>query len=103
MHTSFPLSFDAQGYHLAPLYSDSTSKTMFLSWLLREIASFRSSEAYGQDTSKEALERKERQKAPLLSSQHQQTGFLLSFFADLAINCVFFGIPHAYRAQIKVL
>ncbi|KAH6915305.1 hypothetical protein BKA70DRAFT_1258622 [Coprinopsis sp. MPI-PUGE-AT-0042] len=83
----------------SPVYCDSTAKTLFLSWFLREVASFRRSESYGEYTYRDAVDRKNQQKRPPLAAQ--QTSAFLSFFADLAINTIFFGIPHTYRAHIK--
>ncbi|KAG2013491.1 hypothetical protein CC2G_010399 [Coprinopsis cinerea AmutBmut pab1-1] len=80
--------------------TDSPAKTMFLAWFLREVASFRASESYGEYTLKTAMSLKDEKLIPKSSRQRQPSPAAI-ILLNLVINCVFFGIPHTYWAHIK--
>ncbi|KAF6762362.1 hypothetical protein DFP72DRAFT_878635 [Ephemerocybe angulata] len=85
-----------------PYHEDSISKTVFLSWVLREVCRYRNAESYGVYTFKEALLlRQARQSTvnPPVPLEHSSPmAFML---LNLVINCVFFGIPRTYWVHIK--
>ncbi|KAJ4481388.1 hypothetical protein C8J55DRAFT_427607 [Lentinula edodes] len=86
-----------------PCYDNSTAKTSFLAWLLREICSFRDAEMYGQLTRKEFTER--RHDKYTQHKAHSDSSALPAKFVlpvlRLIMNCVFFGIPHSYMRLVK--
>lgn len=75
------------------------SRTAFLSWLLREVCSFRDAEFYGEYTQKEAQSLRAN-RAPS-STPHRRPPPLLLPLIHLVINLFFFGIPHTYYAHVK--
>ncbi|KAJ4467536.1 hypothetical protein J3R30DRAFT_3307448 [Lentinula aciculospora] len=86
-----------------PCYDNSSAKTSFLCWLLREICSFRNAEMYGQLTRGELTDRRQDQytqhKAHSNSSA-RPANFILPVL-HLIMNCIFFGIPHSYMRLVK--
>ncbi|KAF8897409.1 hypothetical protein BD779DRAFT_1490637 [Infundibulicybe gibba] len=76
--------------HQLPLNGDSTSKTVFLAWLLREICSYRAAEHYGLHT--------QRFHAKKPARSHSRIFLLI---IGLLTNIFCFGIPHAYYAHVK--
>ncbi|KAJ3517966.1 hypothetical protein NLJ89_g168 [Agrocybe chaxingu] len=77
----------------------SVSKTVFLSWLLREVCSFRDAEDWGQYTQKDLNALRQRRTNPP-QSIHLPPPVVL-FLLNFIINVLFFGIPHTYRAHVK--
>ncbi|KAF8165201.1 hypothetical protein B0H34DRAFT_688250 [Crassisporium funariophilum] len=78
----------------------SVSRTVFLAWFLREVCSFRDAESYGMYTQKELLAFRQRRLNPQNISQ-QPSPFVLASL-NFIINALFFGIPHTYRAHVKI-
>ncbi|KAJ7699949.1 hypothetical protein B0H17DRAFT_925996, partial [Mycena rosella] len=82
-----------------PCYNTSAAKTVFVSWLLREVCSFRDSEQYGVRTLKEAdALRKELKFTP--STLNRPPPFVLALL-NLIIRVFFFGIPFIYLSHIR--
>ncbi|KAJ7499047.1 hypothetical protein FB451DRAFT_1204072 [Mycena latifolia] len=81
-----------------PCYDNSTAKTTFVSWLLREVCSFRDSEQYGTQTLKQsnALRKDSRTSLPL----HRPPPFVLPLL-NLVIRIFFFGIPLIYLSHVR--
>ncbi|KAI0321855.1 hypothetical protein OF83DRAFT_1097593 [Amylostereum chailletii] len=72
-------------------------RTVFLSWLLREIWSFRSLESYGQYNLRDSTAiRKDR--APLGPPSHLSSPLWLSFI----LGFFFFSIPNTYLEHVRV-
>ena len=83
-----------------PRNDKSISKTIFLAWLLREVCSFRDAECWGQYTQRESQDiQKKRQRLVQPSYQLPPVALLVLNFI---VNILFFGIPHTYRAHVKV-
>lgn len=82
-----------------PRNDKSISKTIFLAWLLREVYSFRDAECWGQYTQRESQILKKRQQLVQPSYQLPPVALLVLNFI---VNILFFGIPHTYRAHVKV-
>lgn len=76
-------------------HTNSTAKVVFLSWLLREISSFKDAENYGLYTQKELREMHEARSQKPLSTERP---FLLITFI---FRFIFFGIPWTYFTQIQ--
>ncbi|KAJ3992815.1 hypothetical protein F5050DRAFT_1578843 [Lentinula boryana] len=86
-----------------PCYENSSAKTSFLSWLLREICSFRNAEMYGQLTRKEFSDRRQdklTQHKAHSNSSNRPANFMIPVL-HLIINTVFFGIPYSYMRLVK--
>ncbi|KAJ3827070.1 hypothetical protein F5880DRAFT_1475174 [Lentinula raphanica] len=93
----------AQHLFSAPCYEQSSAKTSFLSWLLREICSFRNAESYGQLTRREFSDRRQdkyKQHKAHARSPNNPASFMLPVL-HLIINTVFFGIPYSYMRLVK--
>ncbi|KAF9498484.1 hypothetical protein BDN71DRAFT_1587501 [Pleurotus eryngii] len=92
------LSEVLKGFNLSQ--SDgSVAKIVFLSWLLREVCSFRDAEQYGQLTRKEGkdLRLARHDSRPVVRKPGQ---FILPVLG-IIMNILFFGIPWAYLAHIE--
>lgn len=83
-----------------PQSDSSVSKTVFLSWLLREVCSFRDAEHFGKFTAKQAR--------AFRSSIRQNTkpavrqpGPILLVILTFFVNFFFFGIPWTYLVHIS--
>ncbi|KAF8914055.1 hypothetical protein CPB84DRAFT_1840809 [Gymnopilus junonius] len=83
-----------------PRNTNSISKTVFLAWFLREVCSYRDAENWGQYTHKESHAVKT-QKLASNQPTFNPTPFI-RFIVDFVVNVLFFGIPHTYRAHVKV-
>ncbi|KAJ6599194.1 hypothetical protein DFH09DRAFT_1130389 [Mycena vulgaris] len=82
-----------------PCYDGSPAKTVFISWFLREVCSFRDSEHYGVHTLKESDSlRKERKTSS--SPLHRPPPFVLPLL-NLIIRVFFFGIPLVYLSHVR--
>lgn len=73
-------------------------KIVFLSWLLREVCSFRDAENWGLYTQKEARELSRQRRRPALSDS---PGHAYRPAVNLIIKYIFFGIPWTYLAHVK--
>ncbi|KAJ7228788.1 hypothetical protein GGX14DRAFT_415053 [Mycena pura] len=86
-----------------PCYDTSPAKTVFISWFLREVCSFRDSEQYGTHTLKqsEALRRELKTSSSSSSSTvHRPPLFLLPLL-NMIIRVFFFGIPLTYLSHVR--
>ncbi|KAJ7507678.1 hypothetical protein B0H11DRAFT_2313851 [Mycena galericulata] len=81
-----------------PCYDSSPAKTVFISWFLREVCSFRDSVQYGTRTLKEsdAL----RKSKASSSTIHRPAPVLLPLL-NLVIRVFFFGIPLIYLSHVQ--
>ncbi|KIK65392.1 hypothetical protein GYMLUDRAFT_38845 [Collybiopsis luxurians FD-317 M1] len=85
----------------APCYANSAAKVAFLSWLLREICSFRNAETYGELPRKELSEmQKNKFHQPKAAVSTHPAAFLRPII-HLIMNFIFFGIPHSYMRLVK--
>ncbi|KAJ7086762.1 hypothetical protein C8R44DRAFT_687715 [Mycena epipterygia] len=82
-----------------PCYDTSPAKTVFVSWFLREVCSFRDSEQYGTHTLKESDALRKESKTSL-SPLHRPPLFLLPLL-NLVIRVFFFGIPLIYLSHVR--
>ncbi|KAK7049637.1 hypothetical protein VNI00_005668 [Paramarasmius palmivorus] len=84
-----------------PCNTHSAAKTLFLSWLLREVCSFRNSQNYGCYTKKEADFRASNRSGfvPALYDRTPSSIFLP--LLHVIINVLFFGLPWTYLAHVK--
>ncbi|PPQ83302.1 hypothetical protein CVT25_004041 [Psilocybe cyanescens] len=78
----------------------SIAKTVFLAWLLREVCSYRDAENWGQLTQKESQVFR-REKLASNHSAYQPPPVILTIL-NFVINILCFGIPHTYRAHVKI-
>ncbi|KAJ6509911.1 hypothetical protein C8R47DRAFT_1095861 [Mycena vitilis] len=82
-----------------PCYDTSPAKTVFVSWFLREVCSFRDSEQYGVYTVKESISlRQDSSKTP--SPVIRPSPILLPL-VNLVIRVLFFGIPLIYLSHVR--
>ncbi|KAJ6539219.1 hypothetical protein B0H19DRAFT_1177742 [Mycena capillaripes] len=82
-----------------PCYDTSPAKTVFISWFLREVCSFRDSEQYGIHTPKQSNAlRYESKSSP--SAIPRPPPILLPL-VDLVIRVAFFGIPLIYLSHVR--
>jgi hypothetical protein len=94
------LQQDFSAFAEVPRNDKSISKTIFLAWLLREVCSFRDAGCWGQYTQRESqVIHQKRQQLVLPSYQLSPVALLV---LDFIVNILFFGIPHTYRAHVKV-
>ena len=66
---------------------------------MREVCSYRDAESWGQHTQKSYAERAQKFRS------HQSTTNpppFIDFIINFVVNFLFFGIPHTYRAHVKV-
>ncbi|KAF8974342.1 hypothetical protein BDZ97DRAFT_1911538 [Flammula alnicola] len=78
----------------------SLAKTIFLAWLLREICSFRDAECWGQHTQRESQTIRKQRKSPVHAAYNLHPVKLA--IINFIVNFIFFGIPHTYRAHVKI-
>ncbi|KAH9482388.1 hypothetical protein JR316_0004488 [Psilocybe cubensis] len=83
-----------------PENEKSIAKTVFLAWLLREVCSYRDAENWGQLTQKESQAFRREKLAPSHAA-YQPPPVLLGILM-FVINVLCFGIPHTYRAHVKM-
>ncbi|KAL0949679.1 hypothetical protein HGRIS_009717 [Hohenbuehelia grisea] len=82
-----------------PCNSDSVSKTVFLSWLLREVCSFRDAEHYGRYTLKQSQAFDASRQPARFESR--TPGWLSQTILNFVTNFLFFSIPWTYLAHVK--
>jgi hypothetical protein len=85
-------------------FDKSAAKTVFVSWFLREVCSFRDAECWGQHSLKESRDLREarnRHRLGETEAVYQPSPAILGLL-NFVINFLFFGIPHTYRAHVKV-
>ncbi|KAJ7781377.1 hypothetical protein B0H16DRAFT_1358888 [Mycena metata] len=82
-----------------PSYDRSPAKTVFVSWFLREVCSFRDSEQYGTHTPKQAvaLRQEVKNSSPTIARPPAAILPLL----NLVIRVFFFGIPLIYLSHVR--
>ncbi|KAJ7742469.1 hypothetical protein DFH07DRAFT_42448 [Mycena maculata] len=81
-----------------PCYDSSSAKTVFVSWFLREVCSFRDSEQYGTYTLKKSDALGKSKSSP--PTIHRPPPFLLPLL-DLIIRFFFFGIPLICLSHVR--
>jgi len=79
----------------------SIARTVFLAWLLREVCSYRDAENWGKMTQRESQAARKQNLLPSHASARFMSPFALTMI-NFVINVLFFGIPHTYRAHVKV-
>ncbi|KAF9569355.1 hypothetical protein CPC08DRAFT_180170 [Agrocybe pediades] len=79
----------------------SIARTVFLAWLLREVCSYRDAENWGQLTQRESQAARKQKSTPAYTST-QPLSPVAMVVINFIINVLFFGIPHTYRAHVKI-
>ncbi|KAJ7937178.1 hypothetical protein B0H13DRAFT_202029 [Mycena leptocephala] len=82
-----------------PCYDASPAKTVFVSWFLREVCSFRDSEQYGTHTQKQSDALRHESKTSV-STISRPPPVLLPLL-EIVIRGVFFGIPLIYLSHVR--
>ena len=80
----------------------SVAKTVFISWFLREVCSFRDAECWGQHSLRQSKDLREARNRNRLGEALYQPSPVALGLLNFVINFLFFGIPHTYRAHVKV-
>ncbi|KDR83588.1 hypothetical protein GALMADRAFT_1338525, partial [Galerina marginata CBS 339.88] len=78
----------------------SIAKTVFLAWFLREVCSYRDAENWGQLTQRESQADRKQKLTPNQPSHHPPP--IILAIINFIVNVLFFGIPHTYRAHVKI-
>ncbi|KAJ7179253.1 hypothetical protein C8R46DRAFT_1073123 [Mycena filopes] len=80
-------------------YDTSPAKTVFVSWFLREVCSFRDSEQYGTHTAKQSVV--QRQESKTSSTTITRPPVFMLPLLNVLIRVFFFGIPLIYLSHVR--
>jgi len=82
-------------------FDRSVAKTVFISWFLREVSSYRDAESWGQHSLRESREIREVRNRNRLDETDAVSPTILALM-KFVTNFLFFGIPHTYCAHVKM-
>ncbi|KAJ7047498.1 hypothetical protein C8F04DRAFT_1059072 [Mycena alexandri] len=84
-----------------PSYDSSSAKTVFVSWFLREVCSFRDSEQYGTLTPKQSVALRQELKSKNSSPNIARPPAAILPLLNVLIRIFFFGIPLIYLSHVR--